>query len=191
MRKENCTTSSKEKSEIIWEKQPWQCQGQWRRRGQRGSRCCSREAPAACGEDHGEKGCPCSPWRTRLEQICWQGLWLHRLVTPWWSTLFLKHSNPISVGWTPHWNGESVKRKELTTIPIPIPLCHTGRGKKKSEVKLGLDYLFMHYCNLDVKVLLSMLWVDSPINTKVFFLGNTGWGLVTWQQRVGMNSTIN
>lgn len=95
---------------------------------------------------------------------------LTRLVTPQACDPMMEHivpetQQPHQCGMDPtlEWGeceeegAEVTMCNELTTIPIPIPLCHTGRGKKKSEVKLGLDYLFMHYCNLDVKVLLSML----------------------------------
>jgi len=47
-----------ERSENMWEKQLCRQQGQWRRRGRRCSRHQSRDSPAACGEDHGEAGCP-------------------------------------------------------------------------------------------------------------------------------------
>jgi len=50
---------SRERSETMWDKQLCRHQGQWRRRGRRCSRCLSRQfSLAACGEDHGEAGCP-------------------------------------------------------------------------------------------------------------------------------------
>lgn len=39
---------------------------------------------------------------------------------------------------------------------LPFPCATQVKDIKKSEVKLGLDYLFMQYYNFYVKVLLSV-----------------------------------
>jgi len=41
-----------------------------KKEGGRGSRCWSRDSPAAHGKDHGDAGCPpCNHWRTVVKQI--------------------------------------------------------------------------------------------------------------------------
>jgi len=47
----------------MWEKQLCRHQGQWKSRGRRSSRHCSRDSPADCGKDHGEAGCPTAAHR--------------------------------------------------------------------------------------------------------------------------------